>query len=79
MSGMEFGDADLLPGAALAGKTEWEDALIKHGIQEAQLVQKTDDDLYQEHVERKQGEVSTHASGLARSHQSRHGSLSSSS
>ena len=54
MSGMEFGERDLMPGEAMTGKTEWEDALIKHGIQEAQTVQKTDDDLHQDDVERKE-------------------------
>ena len=54
MSGMEFGDRDLMPGEAMSGATEWEDALIKHGIKEAQVVQKTDDDLHEEQVEREQ-------------------------
>jgi hypothetical protein len=58
MSGMEFGERDLMPGEAMTGKTEWEDALIKHGIQEAQTVQKTDDDLHQDDVERKEQMVS---------------------
>lgn len=58
MSGMEFGERDLMPGEAMTGKTEWEDALIKHGIKEAQTVQKTDDDLHQDDVERKEQMVS---------------------
>jgi hypothetical protein len=45
----------LLPGEKLSGKTEWEDALIKHGIQQAQVAQKTDDDLHEEAVERAAG------------------------
>jgi hypothetical protein len=52
MSGMEFSDADLLPGEKMSGATEWDDALIKHGIKEAQVVQATDDDLHQEGVAR---------------------------
>lgn len=67
MSGMEFGERDLMPGEAMTGKTEWEDALIKHGIQEAQTVQKTDDDLHQDDVERKQQMVSRWALRLPRS------------
>jgi len=56
MSGMEFSDADLRPGEALSGKTEWEDALIKHGIIQAKVAEKTDDDLHEEQVERQKGE-----------------------
>lgn len=51
---MEFGDRDLMPGEAMSGKTEWEDALIKHGIMQATTVEKTDDDLHEEQVEREQ-------------------------
>jgi len=56
MSTMDLTEADLMPGEAMTGATEWEDALIKHKIKEAKIVQKTDDDLHQESVERKQEE-----------------------
>jgi polyribonucleotide nucleotidyltransferase len=51
MSGMEFSDADLAPGEALSGATEWEDILMKHKIMPTQQAQHTEDDLYQEAVE----------------------------
>jgi hypothetical protein len=51
MSGMEFSDADLKPGEAKSGATEWDDALIKHKIKQADVVQETDDDMHQRAVE----------------------------
>lgn len=51
MSGMEFSDADLMPGEAKSGATEWDDALIKHGIKQADIVAETDDDKHQRAVE----------------------------
>lgn len=59
MSALSDEVSDLLPGESMPGKTEWEDALIKHGIIQAQKVGKSDDDKYLEEVERKQQEVST--------------------
>jgi len=38
----------------MSGKTEWEDALIKHGIMAAPPEVKSDDDLALEHLEREQ-------------------------
>jgi hypothetical protein len=40
----------------MAGKTEWEDALIKHGIMAAPEVLPTDDELALKHIEQRQDE-----------------------
>lgn len=42
----------------MSGKTEWEDALIKHGIMQAPVEEPDEDDLATEFMEMKQGEVS---------------------
>lgn len=45
----------------MAGKTEWEDALIKHGIMAAPEVLPTDDELALKHIEKRQDENSAAA------------------
>jgi hypothetical protein len=40
----------------MAGKTEWEDALIKHGIMAAPEVKPTDDELALKFIEQRQEE-----------------------
>lgn len=53
---LELEESDLRPGDALPGKTEWEDALIKHGIVQAQKAGRSADDDFLEEVERRQNE-----------------------
>lgn len=41
----------------MAGKTEWEDALIRHGIMAAPEVKPTDDELALKYIQSQEGVV----------------------